>query len=251
MKPEQIIAADWPAPPNVHAWVTTRAGGVSRGPYAGFNIAGHVADDSAAVASNRRRLVEMLALPSDPVWLEQVHGTDVMLLEDPSQGRQADGSLTLEPGRVCAVMTADCLPVLLCNRAGSAVAALHAGWRGLAAGILERGVARMPGDSDVLAWLGPAIGPDRFEVGEEVIGQLEVESGRDRSWYTAAAEPGKWYVDIYRLARQRLLAAGVADVSGGGFCTFTDDRRFYSYRRQGACGRMASLIWMHPSASPG
>ena len=144
-------------------------------------------------------------------------------------------------------MTADCLPVLLCNRAGTAVAALHAGWRGLAAGILERGVARMPGNSDVLAWLGPAIGPDRFEVGEEVVEQLEPGSCGDRSWCTASTVPGKWFVDIYRLARQRLLAAGVVDVSGGDFCTFTEDRRFYSYRRQGACGRMASLIWMDPA----
>lgn len=246
MMDEEFIFADWPAPANIHACTTTRVGGVSSGVYSSFNVASHVNDDTARVAENRRLLVDMLGLPSEPVWLEQVHGREVLLLDEQPAHYRADGSLTRSPGKVCSVMTADCLPVLLCNRAGTGVAALHAGWRGLAAGILEQGVSTMAGEGELLAWLGPAIGPQRFEVGEEVIEQLEQGARYDSDWYVASEQTGKWYVDIYRLARHRLKAAGVDQVSGGGFCTFTDDQRFYSYRRQGECGRMASLIWMDP-----
>lgn len=248
MMNEQVMPVDWSAPENIHACVTTRAGGVSGGAYSSFNLASHVDDEPVSVAHNRHLLVNMLNLPSEPGWLEQVHGRDVILLDDQPSNYRADGSLTRTPGKVCAVMTADCLPVLLCNRSGTAVAALHAGWRGLAAGILEQGVNMMAGDGDVLAWLGPAIGPRRFEVGGEVIEQLEHGSSHNDDWYAASELPGKWYVDIYRLARHRLNAVGVDDVTGGGLCTFTDDQRFYSYRRQGGCGRMASLIWMDPPA---
>ena len=240
----QFILPDWPAPANVRAAVTTRIGGVSHAPYDSFNLATHVGDDPAAVRANRASLRSALALPSEPLWLKQVHGITVV---DAAQGGvepEADGAYATQPGAVCVVLTADCLPVLLCNRAGTKVAALHAGWRGLAGGVIEAGVRALgvPG-SELLAWLGPAIGPQAFEVGPEVRAAFVQQDAQAAQAFRAARE-GKYLADIYLLARQRLQRLGVAAVYGGGFCTVTDSTRFFSYRRDGACGRMAALIWL-------
>jgi polyphenol oxidase len=196
------------------------------------------------VARNRALLSDRLALPDEPLWLCQVHGCEVALGGVDTSGCEADAAVATGPGVVCAVLTADCLPLLLCDQAGTRVAAVHAGWRGLVAGVIETAVASMqtaPGD--LLAWLGPAIGPDAFEVGDEV---RTAFLARDPAADTAfrASSGGRWLADIYLLARRRLDAVGVGQVSGGGLCTVTDARRFYSYRRDGATGRMATLIWM-------
>jgi polyphenol oxidase len=244
MTEPQFIIPDWPAPANVRAAVTNRAGGVSHAPYDSFNLATHVGDDPAAVRENRARLRAALALPAEPLWLKQVHGVAVV---DAAQGGtepEADGAFAAHPGAVCAVLTADCLPVLLCNRAGTKVAALHAGWRGLAGGVIEAGVKAMgAAGSDLLAWLGPAIGPANFEVGPEVRAAFVQYDAQAAQAFRAARE-GKFLADIYQLARQRLQRAGVMEVYGGGFCTVTERARFFSYRRDGATGRMASLIWL-------
>jgi polyphenol oxidase len=239
-----IITPDWPAPGNVRACATTRTGGVSHPPYDSFNLAAHVGDDPQAVAANRARLREQMQLPAEPVWLTQVHGVTVVDAAQAADQPQADGAYATRPGAVCAVLTADCLPVLLCDRAGTRVAALHAGWRGLAGGILEAGVQALnvPG-SELLAWLGPAIGPQAFEVGPEVRAAFVAHDP------TAAAafrpQTGDRYLaDLYRLARQRLVALGVPAVYGGKDCTLTDGARFFSYRRDGRCGRMAALVWL-------
>jgi YfiH family protein len=243
------FAPDWPAPPGVHAWTTERGGGVSTGPYAALNLGTHVDDRVAHVAENRRRLREGLRLPSEPVWLEQVHGTHIFDVDSgaPAAARAArpaaDGAVTAAAGVVCAVMTADCLPVLLCDAAGSRVAAAHAGWRGLAAGVLPAAVAALASrPRDVLAWLGPAIGPNAYEVGPEVRDALLVAApGADRC--LAPNARGRFQADLYGLARASLAAAGVERVYGSGFCTFSEPRRFFSHRREAPCGRMATLIW--------
>lgn len=241
MLPEFIVP-DWPAPANVRAVQTTRSGGVSGGPYASLNLGDHVGDEAAAVAANRARLGEIL--PAGPLWLKQVHGIVVTDADTAASGRAADAAVARRPGRVCAVMTADCLPVLLCDRGGSVVAAAHAGWRGLCAGVIEATLAamRVPA-AEVVAWLGPAIGPQAFEVGDEVRAAF---MARDPSAAAAFAPhgPGKWLADIWLLARQRLAAAGVGSVWGGGQCTVADRERFFSYRRDGVTGRMAACIWL-------
>lgn len=247
MTPDDWLVPDWPAPANVHAVSTTRRGGVSRAPYDSMNPAGHVGDDEAAVAANRQQLLEALALPAGPVWLRQVHGTGVVDAAAAGPEPVADAAVSRQQGVVCAVLTADCLPLLLCDRAGTVVAVAHAGWRGLAAGVIERTVAAMGvPPRQVLAWLGPAIGPAAYRVGEEV---REVFTGYDPQAVAAfvPAADGGWYADLYRLARQRLATSGVSAVSGGDRCTFTETRDFYSYRRDGVTGRMASLIWLENS----
>ncbi|WP_114649838.1 peptidoglycan editing factor PgeF [Pseudothauera hydrothermalis] len=242
-----FIVPQWPAPARVRAIVTTRNGGLSQGRYASLNLATHVGDDPGAVAANRAVLRSRL--PAEPVWLEQVHGTNIVMAESVPGERclppVADGAWTRQPGVVCAVMTADCLPVLFCDDAGSVVAAAHAGWRGLCAGILERTVEAMRvAPARIQAWLGPAIGPGAFEVGADVRSAfLQHDSGAAAA-FVAGKEPGKWLADLYLLAKIRLAGAGVIDVFGGGFCTYTDAERFYSHRRDRATGRMASLIWL-------
>jgi polyphenol oxidase len=244
MTEPQFILPDWPAPANVRAAVTTRTGGVSRAPYDSFNLATHVGDDPAAVRENRTHLHAALALPAEPVWLKQVHGVAVADATRAGTEPEADGAFAAQPGVVCAVLTADCLPVLLCNRAGTRVAALHAGWRGLAGGVIEAGVKALGVPSgDLLAWLGPAIGPASFEVGPEVHATF-VQHYAQAAQAFRAARDGKYLADIYLLARLRLQRLGVAAVYGGGFCTVTERARFFSYRRDGATGRMASLIWL-------
>ena len=244
MAEPRFITPDWPAPANVRACVTTRAGGVSRPPYASFNLAAHVGDDPQAVASNRARLCAELALPAEPAWLMQVHGDAVIDATQAAGAPQADGAFATVSDAVCAVLTADCLPVLLCDRAGTRVAALHAGWRGLAGGVIEAGVRALDvAGGELLAWLGPAIGPQAFEVGAEVRAAFVSQDPAAGSAFHSHGN-GKFLADIYLLARQRLAGLGVTAVSGGGLCTVADRDRFYSYRRDGVTGRMASLVWL-------
>ena len=239
----ESLRPGWPAPAPVRALTTTRAGGVSRPPWNAFNLATHVGDTPQHVAANRAALRRRFDLPADPVWLQQVHGARVV---EAGAAAEADAVWSRTPGQVCAVLTADCLPVLLCDRAGDCVAAAHAGWRGLAAGVLEATVAALPADAaDLMAWLGPAIGPDAFEVGDEVREAFVTADARAGAAFRPAGD-GRWLADLYGLARLRLAAAGVTRVFGGGLCTFTDRDRFYSYRRDGVTGRMASLIWLRP-----
>ncbi len=254
MHPDWIVP-EWPAPAHVHAFMTTRAGGVSLAPFDSFNPAGHVGDDPGAVAENRRILGQWL--PNEPVWLSQVHGCGVAVAdgEAGTAPPTADACLVHQPGRVCTVLTADCLPVLFCDEEGGVVAAAHAGWRGLAGGVLEETVAAMEAEPGrILVWLGAAIGPDSFEVGEEVreafVSQhpLTAIAFRPALPGTLDRAPRKWLADIYTLARIRLAAVGVTRVFGGGLCTMSDPARFFSYRRADRTGRMASLIWIgrHP-----
>lgn len=242
------IEPEWPAPPGVRALTTTRIGGVSAAPYGSLNLAAHVGDDPAAVTANRRRLSQAVGLPAEPVWLEQVHGCDVCVIaEDTPAGnfsQRADAAVAHRPGVVCAVLTADCLPVLLCDDAGEAVAAVHAGWRGLRDGVIEAAAARLDRPADrLLAWLGPAIGPTAFEVGDEVRQAFCTESTRSEASFRPSIN-GRWLADLYGLATERLEALGIERVSGGGFCTMSDPARFFSYRRDGVTGRMATLIWI-------
>lgn len=238
------LIPDWPASPRVRACVTTRRGGVSHAPYDGLNLGDHVSDDPLAVAANRARVVQQLALPEMPRWLNQVHGTQAVDAGRAVTRCTADASYTVEAGVVCAVLTADCLPVLLCDRAGSVVAAVHAGWRGLAAGVIEAAVAEMRVPAgDLMAWLGPAIGPGAFEVGAEVRAAF-VDHDPAAGHAFQPSLSGRWLADIYRLAWLRLTRRGVTAIYGGGRCTFTEAEHFYSYRRGGVTGRMASLIWL-------
>ncbi len=234
------LPADWPAPAGVHAATSLREGGVSPAPWASLNLARHVGDDPDRVAENRRRL----GLPAEPIWLDQVHGTGVIRADAvaPGETPRADAAWTDRPGTICVVLTADCLPVLFCDRAGTRVAAAHAGWRGLAAGVLEATVSALgcPGHA-LLAWLGPAIGPEAYEVDAAVRAAfLDTDSGAATAF--RPVRPGHWRLDLYALARRRLERLGVT-VSGGDHCTFSEADRFYSYRRDGRTGRMASVIW--------
>ena len=239
-----MIYPDWPAPATVKAATTTRHGGVSHPPWEHFNLAGHVGDEPGAVQHNRDLLRQRLRLPTAPVWLEQVHGDAVVDITCGGECPSADAGFSRQAGYVCAVLTADCLPVLFCDRAGTRVAAAHAGWRGLAAGILESTVAALNSDpAQLLAWLGPAIGPSAFEVVDEVR-QAFVDRHAQAAAAFSAAPGGRWLADLYRLARIRLESVGVRAVHGGGLCTFSDRDRFYSYRRDGVTGRMASLVWL-------
>jgi YfiH family protein len=258
-----MIRPDWGAPDDVVALVTTRSDGASEAPYDSFNLARHVGDEAARVEANRATLLAALPDRVPVQWLSQVHGTDILHVRDPSTvssapdlapypAPQADAIFLPTRGIAGAVMTADCLPVLFADTAGTAVAAAHAGWRGLVAGILENTVAQFPDTRSLVAWLGPAIGPCHFEVGAEVrdiflarataYGEAATEDA-----FRPAAHVGKWMADIYALARVRLEAAGVTSISGGHFCTVCE-QRFYSYRRDGVTGRMASLIYRRPPA---
>ncbi|WHS59513.1 peptidoglycan editing factor PgeF [Pseudomonas sp. G2-4] len=235
------LIPDWPTPGRVKACVTTRGGGVSLAPFDSLNLGDHVGDDPAAVAENRRRLTDHFAIT--PAWLQQVHGIAVVEA-DPAQVATADASWTATPGIACAAMTADCLPVLFCNRAGTRVAAAHAGWRGLANGVLEATLDSLAVPADeILAWLGPAIGPQAFEVGPEVREAFIAQLPQAAQAFVPSHNAGKFLADIYALARLRLSARGVTAVYGGGLCTVTDPR-FFSYRRNPRTGRFASLIWL-------
>jgi YfiH family protein len=236
------FAPDWPAPPNVRAWTTER-GGPAR--YGTLNLAMHVGDDANAVAANRKRLREAVDLPAEPRWLEQVHGTRVLDL-DRDDAVRADGAVTTRAGTVCTVMTADCLPVLFCDRAGTRVGVAHAGWRGLLDGVLQAAVAafRSP-PAELIAWLGPAISQDAYEVGPEVRDAFAARRASAERRFARNAR-GRWQADLYGLARDALESAQVSAVHGGGFCTFAEADRFFSHRREAPCGRMATLIWLAP-----
>jgi YfiH family protein len=239
------IEPEWPAPDHVRVISTLRGGGVSAGPYASLNLAAHVGDDARAVEANRLLLREAAHLPAEPLWLEQVHGIEVhRLRSEVERPPRADAAVALGKARVCAVMTADCLPVAFTDRHGSRVALAHAGWRGLAAGVLEATIAALElPPSELHAWLGPAIGVNAFEVGVEVREIFLRGSGAAESCFRANVD-GKWQADLVGLARLALETAGVTSVHGGGWCTFEDSDRFYSYRRDGATGRMATLAWL-------
>ncbi len=240
-----VVVPDWPAPPGVRACTTTRQGGVSRDGMESLNLSAGVGDVAEAVAENRRRLLHAQDLPTDPVWLEQVHGDRVLHLPDHGrQPPQADGVWTDRPGHVCAVLTADCLPVLLCSREGDRVASVHAGWRGLAEGVIEAAVTALGGArADLLAWLGPAISQDAFEVGPEVR-RAFVRDDPGAAPCFQAGQGDRWHADLYALARRRLARVDVHEVWGGHWCTAGQSQWFYSHRRDGVCGRMASLIWL-------
>jgi polyphenol oxidase len=241
-----VLTPEWPVPDGVRAAFTLRGGGVSAGPFDSLNLGAHVGDAAAAVAENRRRVRVQLDLPAEPTWIEQVHGTrvvDLDALPEAAPCAMADGVVSRRTRRVCVVQVADCLPVLLAARDGSAVAAAHAGWRGLAAGVLEATVAALGVAPDRLqAWLGPAIGREHFEVGEEVRTAFVGQDGGAVTAFAGNAR-GRWQCDLAALARRRLAALGVTAVFGGSWCTYADPARFFSHRRDGQCGRMAALVW--------
>ena len=247
MSGAEILTPEWRVPPRVRAAFTLREGGVSAAPFDSLNLGAHVGDSPAAVAENRRRVRVGLSLPAEPAWLEQVHGTRVADLDaaDEPGGAGADAVITRRAGRVCAVQVADCMPVLFAARDASAVGVAHAGWRGLAAGVLEATVARLSvAAGGLIAWLGPAISGRHFEVGSEVRAAfLGADGGASAAAFTPNAR-GRWQCDLAALARRRLAALGVTEVSGGAWCTYAEPARFFSFRRDGRCGRMAALIWL-------
>jgi YfiH family protein len=235
------IVPDWPAPANVKSLITTRAGGVSRGPFASLNLGLRTTDDAQAVAANRQRL--LACLPQEPKWLRQVHGSDVVEADSLTDAPEADASVARHPNTVCAVLVADCIPVLLADRAGTVVAIAHAGWRGIARGVIERAIERMALPPEALmAYLGPGIGPRAFEVGGDVRDACLARDPRAEAAFAPHA-PGKWLADLFLLARLALSRAGVVNVHGGTLCTHSDAQRFFSYRRDRVTGRMAAVIW--------
>jgi len=247
-----VLTPEWPAPEGVRAAFTLRTGGVSAPPFDSLNVGAHVGDSPEAVRENRRRVVAALGLPEEPDWIEQVHGTRVL---DPDAGGQeqgpADALIARRPGRVAVIQVADCLPVLFAAEGAAAVACAHAGWRGLASGVLEASVRALGVDPGALvAWLGPCIGREHFEVGAEVR-EAFLRSDPDAAFAFTANTRGRWQCDLVALARARLARLNVTRVYGGAWCTYADPRRFFSYRRDGRCGRMAALIWRDPPGAPG
>ncbi len=241
------IRADWQVPDSVNALITTRNGGVSAAPFDSFNLAYHVGDNSDSVLQNRERLKSELGLLFEPQWLKQEHGTAVVRAVAGGPVLCADAVFTDKPGLPCAIMTADCLPVFFCNLSGTQVAAAHAGWRGLANGVLEATLdVFCEPPEEVSVWLGPAIGPAHFEVGEEVRTCFVAQHALAEQAFIPSNKAGHWMADIYQLARFRLAACGVTRVTGGGLSTYGEPKRFFSYRRDGLTGRMASLIWLEP-----
>lgn len=240
------VFPDWQPHPRVRALVTTRAGGVSEGSWAGLNLGAHVGDDCERVLHNRALLRSVL--PAEPVWLNQVHGVAVVDAATANGVPDADASVAFESGVVCVVMTADCLPVLFADDQGTVVAAAHAGWKGLLNGVLEETVVSMGvPPSRLSAWMGPAIGPNAFEVGDEVRRAFVETMPSAAGCFKAGRVPGKWMADLFALARLRLEAAGVKQIAGGGDCTFSQPERYFSYRRDRVTGRMASLVWLEPA----
>ncbi len=254
MSEPQLLLPAWPAPAGVRAACTLRGGGASRAPYESLNLGAHVGDEPQAVAANRASVCRLLRLPSEPLWLSQVHGRRVVLADDIDessvQAPEGDAAISSRPGRVLAVMVADCLPVLLCRRDGAAVAVAHAGWRGLAAGVLEAAVTAFGVPAEQLvAWLGPAIGQEHFEVGDEV--RSAFCDGDPEAASAFLPNPrGRWQCSLHALARRRLRRAGVRSIDGDPRCTYADAESFYSYRRDGATGRFAALIWIAHGPSP-
>jgi len=239
------ITPNWPAPLNVRALFTTRNGGISSGPYASFNLGDHVGDTPHTVNQNRAKLLK--ALPNEPKWLNQVHGSMPIWVDNNTNILKGDAALSRTRNIVCAILTADCLPVFLCDKTGTTVGIVHAGWRGLAAGVIEQTIAEMKKECiHIMAYLGPAIGPDYFEVGEEVRHSFIKQDKMSTPAFTPynGVDSKKWLADIFLLARQRLAAAGVTKVYSNEECTYSNSDKFFSYRRDGDTGRMASLIWL-------
>jgi len=245
-----LILPPWSAPAKVSACCTTRLGGVSAAPYDSFNLALHVGDDAERVRQNRERLRQKLALPREPGWIDQIHGSASVVLESDT-GRQADAAITRQPGQAAVVMTADCLPILLCDRAGGEVAAVHAGWRGLQAGVIETALATMQTPAaQLMAWIGPGISQAAFEVGDEVRSAFADASAENEAYFEAHG-PGHWLCDLAGIAERVLQAEGVSRIYRDPHCTYRDSGLFYSYRRDGATGRMAALIWINGEGDPG
>ncbi len=241
------LQVEWPAPARVRAAFTTRKGGRSRGPWASLNLASHVGDDPMAVAANRAALAAHLGIAGEPCWLEQVHSDILLDLDDPAAGRRGDAAITATPSRVATVMVADCLPVLLCDERGAQVAAVHAGWRGLAAGLINKTIAAFSAPpAALIAWLGPAIGPSAYRVGDDLYAQFVAADPRFASAFRHLGQ--HWHMDLTRLAQLQLSAAGVQRVSHSGLCVHDDPQNFFSYRRDGETGRMAALVWIDDSA---
>ncbi|WP_061019009.1 peptidoglycan editing factor PgeF [Vibrio splendidus] len=243
-----LIIPNWNAPNNVKAFASTRVGGFSTGAYQGLNLGTHVGDDASLVENNRTWLKQQANMPAAPVWLNQTHSTDVItVLEPMASVLDADGAFTTAKGVVCSAMTADCLPVILTDTNGTQVAAVHAGWRGLAGGILENAVAKfsnLDSENKIIAWLGPAIGKQAFEVGDDVLEAFVRFDLQAKLAFAAKAEPGKWLANMSQLATQRLEKVGVSEVTDSNLCTFADPDSFYSYRRDGITGRQATFIWL-------
>jgi len=247
-KNKNWLVPNWPAPANIHAATTLRTGGVSKEHYSSLNPATHVNDLSKQVIQNRKIISDMLNLPAEPIWLEQIHSNHIVKAEKKGAPQQADASYSIESGVVCAVMTADCLPLLICSKDGKKIAAIHAGWRGLLSGVITNSIYELAKVSlnskydDLLVWLGPAIGPNCFEIGAEVREVFLEKSIR----YENAFKPktnGKYLADIYELARIELNTLGIFNIYGGNYCTMTEKDLFFSYRRDNQTGRMATLIW--------
>lgn len=239
----ELIVSDWPVPAGIHALTTTRLGGVSQPPFDSLNLGDHVGDDPQAVSHNRKRLLQLAALPTAPLWLNQTHSTQVIDAAHWTTGIEGDAMISERAGQVCAILTADCLPICLCDSKGQQIAAIHAGWRGLAAGIIERTFTQMTAaPNEILAWLGPAIGPQAFEVGHDVY-RAFTEQDPDSEMAFEKQDANHFLADIYQLARLKLQRQGVNAIYGGQHCTVSDPAHFYSYRRDGKTGRMATLIW--------
>ena len=239
-----MIIPNWNAPKNIKAISTTRTGGFSKGVYHGLNLGDHVGDTSELVWRNRQEVVKLANMPSSPIWLNQTHSNVVLSAREPlSTVQDADACFTEAHGVVCSAMTADCLPILLTNDLGTQVAAVHAGWRGLANGIVENAVAKFT-ESQVIAWVGPAISKSVFEVGDDVVNAFTQHDSQSVSAFEKKPQPGKWLADMAMLVEQRLNSVGVTNVTQSGLCTFKDDEQFYSYRRDGITGRQASFIWL-------
>ncbi len=245
----EVIRPDWPCDSRIRALCTTRHGGFSSGAYEGLNLARHVGDDSQSVNSNRQLLQQQLNLPGNPCWLNQTHSTDVTILSSSqSYEMNSDAAICRQPGQIAIVMTADCLPVLLCNRDGSEIAAVHAGWRGLVDGIIENTLKKLNSDpTQLLAWVGPAISQSRFEVGQEVL-DLFIEKNKQAACHFKANRPGHWLCDLPGLAQDQLRQLGLDAIYLSGLCSFNEESRFYSFRRNKVTGRMASLIWINSDA---
>lgn len=237
---EHWLAADWPAPEHIRAGTTIRTGGTSTDQYSSLNAAMHVGDKPENVIDNRKRIKVLLELPAEPVWLQQIHGNRVVRAEC-ADNLEADASYSNNKNIICAVMTADCLPLLLCSQDGSCIAAVHGGWKGLLTGVIENTVASMR-QNNLLAWMGPAIGPKCFQVGSEVRAAFINKKAEYSSAFNEQKN-GKWLADIYHIARITLTTIGITRIYGGEYCTVTDENRFYSYRRDGDTGRMTTMIW--------
>jgi polyphenol oxidase len=245
--PENLhwIPADWPAPKNIHAGTTTRIGGYSHGAWSGMNLAMHVGDNAEHVFQNRILLKEFLSLPGEPHWLEQIHSNKVLNLTTETDVHPADGAYTNHQNQVCGVLTADCLPLLICNTAGTEIAAIHVGWRGFSTNIISSALNNFSAKpEDLIAWIGPYISASHYEVGEDVrTACLRIINDPEDAFIQS--RPGHWFADLKKLVMVQLRSTGLQEIHGGEYCTYTDNQHFYSYRRDGITGRIASLIWMH------